>query len=214
MRIAILVVLLAYITWYRVCRRAEWFFLRWYVIQNPRLALVLGDVFSRALRRRVVATEVTVSTYPRPGYGVFESTDRCKTLYWEAPLAVAVWLEGKPLFGIALEFRSGALCIRQLQGVRGARIPRKLITISRVLVKACVSFARLSGTREVRLYKADQSLFYHFPDLHLQAGESHACAVRAHQQRMRQRYDETAKDLGFSEHPRWYSWRNPHYTRL
>jgi hypothetical protein len=196
------------ILWARACWRTYWFILVRYLLIHKEHWIPLVRHLGQAFGDMPGITDVTVSIYFRPGYGYAEVFEGRKTLYWEAPLTVIVWTEAGPIIGLSLEVWGGVLRIRQLQGVVGMQTPESLRKWPRQMVQACIEFAEETASyKEVRIYKADQSLFYKYPDLHLGKDEDADEALREHQQRMRRRYDGTARQLGFSERPRWYVWK-------
>jgi len=131
---------------------------------------------------------------------------------WEAPACFAVWDEGLPLFGVAFEVRKGFINIRQLQGVPGRPVPPELRDWPKRLVRLAMRFARLSGLKGVRLYKAHTCLYYQWPffaDLPEMNEEELAEYLKEHRKRMRRRYDGTARQLGFTMHEHWGEWLCP-----
>jgi hypothetical protein len=206
-RLVAFVILPAYILYRRGVRRVEWFFLVKAMLKRRTLIRALIKSVESAFAHGEGFDHVSAVLYFSRGYGLTEAVDGRGTFYWEAPLGIAVWTEEGPLVGMAVEFRGDALCIRQLQGVAGARIPKSLLHWPRLFVEACISCAEGVGMREVRIYKADQSLFYYFPTMQLKEGEDSREATRAHRKRMRRRYEGTARQLSFCERSNWYVWK-------
>lgn len=130
-------------------------------------------------------------------------------LCWSAPLCITVYLADRPYFGLGLELRGKALCVRQLQGVKDAIPTEKLRAWPTLLVSACMAYAMKVGLKEVRVYKADQDLNFDYPLLELREGETRQQAKSRHQDRMRRRYDRTAQELKFKKKKRYYVWENP-----
>lgn len=195
----------AYILYRKAVRRAEWFCL---VRHMEERLEVKSRLFDKVATEFFVTEQVCRATdvfCDRWGYTRVESTEERKTLYWEAPLGIAIWAKEGPLVGMAVEFRGDALCIRQMQGVSGAKIPPELKMWPRMFVQACIECVREEPTlREVRVYKADNSLCFLFPE-----GMTSNQAVLAHQQRMQRRYEGTARQMGFTKKEKWYSWVKP-----
>lgn len=206
LRLATLIVLIAL---HKASRRVEWFFLRRIILRRKRLALLVQAFVVREFLPSEYFKKVTLALYYRPGYGLGESSDIAKTLFWEAPLAIAVWSKDGPVAGMAVEFRRNALCIRQLQGVSGASFPPECRDWPKRFVRACTSLARQAGIKHVRLYRADQSLFYFFPDAAASEGQSPSEALENHRARMRRRYDGTARQLRMHMTERWGEWSHP-----
>jgi hypothetical protein len=195
-------------------RRIEWSLLRLYMVRNIRLLTLLEKFVAREFIPHVCVKKVTMALYYHPGYGLGESTDDNPTLYWEAPLALTIWSrDDKPMAGLAVEFRRNALCIRQLQGVAGIRFPPDASDWPRKFVKACISFARWTGIKHVRVYRADQSLFYWLPVGAIPKGVTIAEYEDKHRTRMRRRYDGTARQIGMEMRDRWGEWTHPKYKK-
>ena len=192
----------------RAWRRAKWYFQWHYLVYRKKRWLPLALHIDSVFKKIPDVTDVTTCVYFGPGYGYGESTEERRAFYWEAPLAIAVWTNQGPTIGIGLEVRGRVLCVRQLQGVAGVQIPESLKKWPQLFVQTCIDFAERTRTfGEVRLYKADQSLYYKYPDIRVGEDESLAEAIRSHQKRMRRRYDGTARQLGFEKCSRWYVWK-------
>ncbi len=138
----------------------------------------------------------------KPGY-VHEITN---SVCWEAPIIFMAHVGGKPAVGMAIEMHRRHIAIRQLHGVRGVQLPPELREWPKVFVEACMAFAQERGLKEVRLYRADQDMFYRAP--YIDESTESADAVR---RRMRRRYDGTARQLKFVMKKRWGVWYNPTY---
>ena len=212
LRIAMLVwtsATLAYIMYRRTIRRIEWFFLRQIILRRIRLCSLLETFVAKEFQKYPAAKGISLRVYYRRGYGTGESSEKKHTLYWEAPLAIAIWTEKGPAAGMAVELRWGALCIRQLQGVAGVPLSKELPDWPKTFVEACLRFARRTGVRHVRLYRADQSLFYYWPMLPKKEGRTRYEMLEEHRQRMRRRYDGTARQMGFNMKKKWGEWEKP-----
>ncbi len=159
-------------------------------------------------------TSIHAGIYAGIGYCEANNFEGEKTIAWEAPVGYLVNIRNRPTLALGVEFRGKVLCIRQLQGVRGAPIPPELRHWPKLLVKACMEYAlRLGVIEEVRLYAADQTLFFHYPVFEDDNGQKYADRVKDHQQRISARYNGTARKLKFASNERYYVWRNPTYTR-
>lgn len=195
---------LADIAWRRFTRRVERVFLQRIISKRLRDVVVLEYFVEGGFLGLAGVTRVTTEIYHRRGYGVREGG----AFYWEAPIAIAVWDKDGPFAGMALELRKDAICIRQLQGVSGHHAPEGARDWIRRFV-ACVQEAAIDlKVPEVRLYKADESLFYRYPCIEEREGQTWGEALLEHQQRMRRRYDGTARQMRFKEDRHWYFW-NP-----
>jgi|GEM_PF-1799799 len=143
------------------------------------------------------------------GYATDEQGEIVAPLCWNAPIAIVVYLGELPYFGLGVELRGRVLSIRQMQGVRGAIPLQKLKGWPDLLVRTCMAYAEEKGFKEVRVYKADQELGFTHPEVEPQEGQSREEAVKAHQNRMRRRYDRTAQELKFEKKKRYYRWLVP-----
>jgi hypothetical protein len=137
------------------------------------------------------------------GYPTKENGERFSEICWEAPICFTIFREGKPLVGMGVEFRGSILCIWQLQGVSGAKIPKAIQRWPALFVEAVQKFAQeRSEVSVVRLYAADQRLSYANPTLDLDVEE----AAR-YRQNLRRRYDGTARQRKFKKkHKRYWVW--------
>lgn len=205
---------LGWIGYKRTTRRIEWFFLRHIIYKRIRLALLLEKFVMRSFAGYPSIKRATMALYYRPGYGLGESNENIKTLYWEAPLAIALWTKDGPAAGMSVEFRGDTLCIRQLQGVSEVTLTPRERDWPKAFIRGCISFARWTGVKHIRLYRANQSLFYYFPDFSNVPPEKLEEAEEGHRARMRRRYDGTARQLGFVMKPKWGEWTNPKLARL
>ena len=143
----------------------------------------------------------------KPGH-VLSKEGKASSICWEAPVGITIYHGTLELFGLGVELRGKALCIRQLQGVQGTIVPKELHRWPQLFAKTCQDFARKVRTiEEVRIYCADQSLFYDYPNIDCDDDAKWPQILKEHQQRMRRRYDGTARTLGFKQtHSRYYSW--------
>ncbi|MFC1733315.1 hypothetical protein ACFL6I_23700 [candidate division KSB1 bacterium] len=182
---------------------------------QPSVANKLQEIAEETFKEHSTVDKVTVSLYKEPGYGYGETIDDRRTLWWEAPLTVTVWINGYPAFGMAVEFNSKFVCIRQLQGVRGAQVPKDLHKWPQIFVEVCKKLVSEIGWRGVRIYRADQNRFYKKPFLTWGFAiekKEYEAIVKKHKPRMRRRYDGTARQLGFDMKKRYGVWTNPDYA--
>ena len=203
---------LVHIFTYRLLRATKWKIYRRRMIRTRRGKLV-RKVLLHAIKKRFwklpSTRRYTSVSFPRRGYTDVEDGK----VYWESPLGVTVWNEHGPVCSLGVEYWNDTLCIRQLQGVAGARAPSDFKDWPRVFVDACVETARRMGMRRVRLYRADQSLFYSFPSLEDVPNGEYDRVVAELRNRMRRRYDGTARQMGFAMKRRWGEWVNPKRVR-
>ena len=186
-----ILILVPYIAWRRATRRIEWFFLFRKILQRKRLLFALRRDIQDVFEVCGGVDEISVTVYGHRGYG--EESKKKKTIYWEAPIAITLWSKGTPIAGMALELRGRSLCIRQLQGVSGVRFRGALHAWPRLFVQAVIRTAKRANMQSVRLYRANQSLFYLFPsDIHTRE------EFVSYRKRMERRYDGTARELGFA----------------
>ncbi len=181
-------------------RRAEYFYLcpvaRRRNEDCEALAAYIGCLFKEKTK---TFTAISHGIYPKPGHGSLENFLIC----WEAPIAITVWLNDEPVLGLGVEFRGNILCIRQLQGATGVRLPRTLYLWPRIFIQGCFEFAADAGIKSVRLYRAHTSLAYEHPSVEPREGQTREEAKREVQKRMRKRYDDTATELGFTMKKHW-----------
>lgn len=149
---------------------------------------------------------------PGMGYGISPDGTR-DPICWEAPTCLSILLAGEQVFGLGVELRGAVLSVRQLQGVRGRSYPHNLKKWPQMLVLGCIKFAELEGFKEVRVYKADQGMFYEYPEIEAADQKEWQEKVAEHQRRMRRRYDGTARQLKFEEMEKYWRWVNPHYSQ-
>lgn len=187
-------------------RAVEWGFLRRYIFARPRMVDVMVHMLLRCFRDYPgKKLGVSMALIYGPGYCEIERREIC----WETPLGLAVWGDDGPLFGLGIEFRNGFLCIRQMQGISGRAVPPEFRDWPIRSVKLMMRFARLAGFRGVRLYRAHTSLFYHSPELTLPEGANREEEIAALRQRMRRRYDGTARRLKFTQKKNYCEWLSP-----
>ncbi len=199
----------------RIGRRyVEFFFL--YPIVNKRLgeinslAMFAGKVFGERTR---TFSAVSWSTQKAPGFAVKANGYR-DPMCWETPAGIIIHLAGKPALAMGVELHGSTLCVRQLQGVAGIRLNKNLQDWPKLFILACVEFAQVFGIKRVRIYRANQGLFYHFPaNIVKRDGETLCEALQAYRQRMRRRYDGTARQLHFNMKRRYGEWTNPNHAR-
>jgi hypothetical protein len=135
-----------------------------------------------------------------PGYGEQENRAIC----WETPTGFVLWFDDRPLVAVGLEFGHATLSIRQLQGVKGSKIPEEIKDWPVRMVRMLVRYARLTGMKRVRIYRAHTSMFYTYPDLDLDLGPAYYGAREKLRERMRIRYDGTARKAGFTKYADYY----------
>lgn len=195
----------------------EYIFLRarffvFFSIATSRSAAVskLLDVVALAFREYTDdALSFELSIANRAGYRIWPDGRR-SAICWDAPIAIMVSVNNKPAFGMAVELCGKTLSIRQLQGVKGTRIPYALREWPKIFIEGCVSYARYSGLKRVRVYRADQSPHYMTPAFQQTLdGKLAEMFLDNHQNGMRRRYDGTAKALGFLPKRRYYEWKAP-----
>tara|TARA_B100000508_G_scaffold60333_1_gene47065 strand:+ start:115330 stop:115953 length:624 start_codon:yes stop_codon:yes gene_type:complete len=138
------------------------------------------------------------------GYPTKENGERFSEICWEAPICFTIFHNDKPLVGMGLEFRGSALCIWQLQGVRGAKVPETIRKWPALFVEGAKKFAsETKEIRSVRVYAADQRISYRFPE-----GDLSEADMCRHQRNLRRRYDGTARQQGFKKvSKRYWEWK-------
>lgn len=187
--------------------------LRWkkqfcYFYLNQRTLRVFNKLAARSFYMSSPVRQATITLMYQPGT-CSVANDR---IVWEAPAGFAIWDEKQPMFAMAVELRKGFLCIRQLQGVPGRPLPPNLRDWPRRFVRAAMRFARLTGLRGVRLYRAHTCAFYrrpYFEDPPSLDETSPAEYLKEYRQRMRRRYDGTARQMGFVMKKDYGEWLCP-----
>ncbi len=149
----------------------------------------------------------------KPGYDEGQNYAGERTICWEAPMAILVYLADRPALALGVELRGKVLCIRQLQGAPRLPLNKPLQRWPQFMVIGCMEAAQRLNLREVRIYNADQNLSYHYPVFDLASRQSQVMADEEHRQRMRRRYEGTARQLKFKKQDKFWSWENPHYAR-
>lgn len=167
---------------------------------------VLQNYVGSAFMFRPLFSGVYSGLIAKPGY----NREITGSICWEAPIVFAVFLNDKPAVGMGIELLGDTLSVRQLQGAHGTTIPEELRNWPKLFVEACVIFAQKSNLRCVRLYRADQAIFYSHPVFEKNDTRE---AREETQQRMRRRYDGTARQLKFKMEKRWGVWNNPNYKK-
>ena len=158
-------------------------------------------------------TGVRCFTLNDMGHAVDANGKQIDSLCWNVPIAITIYLDGNPYIGLGVELRGRALCIRQMQGVAGVRFPKAIQDWPELLVKACITHAESIGLSEVRIYKANQDFGFEYPTIELQEGQKWDDVVKAHQDRLRRRYDRVAQSLKFKKKKRYYVWEIPPETQ-
>lgn len=166
-------------------------------------------VFRRFREKSAVCTKVSMGFNPRPGHGNLEHLKLC----WDAPIGITVWFNDEPALGLGCSMHRNFLFVWQLQGVAGITVPPELRDWPKLFIEACMEYAELSGMKGVRVYRAQHSTLFEHPYFDTQSSEEYRTAVVAHQQRMRRRYDGTARQMGFTMRPRWGEWLNEKHAR-
>lgn len=167
--------------------------------QQERRAKIIIRLIYKALRIPG-ATGMSWVENSNPGYGDMENRAIC----WETPTGFVLWFKEKPLIAVGLEFGHKTLSIRQLQGVKGSAIPEAIRDWPLRLIRALVRYARLTGFESVRVYRAHTSTFYTFPDLDIDLGPEYYALREKLRERLRLRYDGTARRAGFTKHADYY----------
>lgn len=144
--------------------------------------------------------------------GIGHGLNDNRTICWEAPIGITVWLSGEPACAIGFELEGDTLCIKQLHGVSGAKDLRDIPDWPKLLVRCCMAMAEEAGLAGVRLTRANQTLFYKRPLFKTANGLTCVERRKQHRQRMRRRYDGTARQLGFTMNRQYSEWKNPEYT--
>ncbi len=189
----------------RLARKIEWGFLRRHFNRKPRTIRALYQLSWGAFRSHSMVKGMSYSLMYGPGKCSITNRLVC----WDAPLGIAVWDGESAMLAMAVEIKGDMLCIRQLQGVPGKKLPQELRDWPQRFVGASIRFARLSGLKGVRLYRAHTCSFYWRPEMDIPEGKTRLEVLRAHRQRMRRRYDGTARQMGFAIKKDYGEWLCP-----
>ena len=178
----------------------HYFWFRYAKTQKRQAYLLAAMVFSSFKDIKGIDS-VSVGFLPRPGHTDCE----LHKIVWEAPVAIALWGNENPLFGISLELKPGIIEIVQLQGVSGVRLKDICPDWTARLVQACIRFARIAGIEQVRLLHADSRLSYYVPHFSGPVANREE-AITNLRRRLRIIYDGTARKLGMKRKKRWSEW--------
>lgn len=135
-----------------------------------------------------------------PGFSDIDNRAIC----WETPTGFTLWFDDQPSIAVGVEFSEGTLTIRQLQGVKGKKIPNEFQGWPLRMVQVLVRYARLTRMRRVRICRAHTSIFYKYPDFGMNVGDEYYKEREALRERLRLRYDGTARRAGFTKHADYY----------
>lgn len=203
----------AQVLFWIIARRIEYFFFSRAAHRRIRGIESLTHVVASKFVDAAEFSGMSWAIFGAPGYAMQPDGTR-GLICWEATVGLTVYVNGEPSFGLGVDMFGNTLAIRQMQGVPMGRLPNALRAWPRLMVGACIEHASAAGLKEVRIYRADQSLFFLYPDLPLQSMEQWKNDVAKHQARMRRRYDQTAVECGFvPKGKRYLRWVNPNYGR-
>ena len=193
------------------------FFLSYTIVRRrtadiERLATEVFRAFveetSRSSRFRA-KLRVGYSLARHPGYRVHPD-GTSDPICWEAPIGITLYIHNKPVCGMAVQFCGKVLKIRQLQGIKDVRLPGVLREAwTQVFARSCCRYASRRSFDCVRIYRADQSLYYRYPVLQGIHGNPSQADLSTLRKRMCRRYDGTAEALGFAPKRRYYEWKAP-----
>lgn len=190
-----------------LARMVEWHFLRIYLNEHKEQTVQFLHYLLKEFSEFDYFDGYSMALIYGPGKSEQENNLVC----WETPLGYALWHKNRPAVAMGIEIKHGMLCVRQLQGVRGTQLPKELRTWPKLLVRAAMKFATDSGLRGVRLYRAHMSSFYWAPDFgyDVLTPDQYKERLVAHRDRMRARYDGTARKMRFLMKKNWGEWLTP-----
>ncbi|MDE2071133.1 MAG: hypothetical protein KGI70_00125 [Patescibacteria group bacterium] len=171
------------------------------------LACLVGQCFHEEIGGPV---GVRWAIMGRSGYETSVAGVITHPICWEAPAGITVFV-GKPqtpICGLGVELLGNVLSIRQMQGVFGIQTRGGISQWPKFLVYGCMEFAHRHRF-VLRLYGADQGMFYYRPDIQTKNIVAYKRERDEHRRRMRRRYDGTARQLGFVKKKRYWEWRSP-----
>lgn len=176
-----------------------WFLYHVARCQEEDINIISSQVFTALLKHGQAVNKVGWFLFLAPGYN-----REISPICWETPVAIIIWINDQPAFGIGLELWRNRINIRQLHGVAGTSIPGEFKPWPKICVKAILCAAEIIGAKTVRLYRAHADLFYQDPFIEqIPSGKSREEIVADIRRRMRRRYDGTARQLGFNMLPDW-----------
>lgn len=143
-------------------------------------------------------------TQPRPGYAMGKDLLHTSEICWEAPVCYSIYLNDKPLVGMAVEFRGSVLCIRQLQGAPHTKLPNDLRSWPKLFIAGSKLYQHnAKRITSIRLYSADQRPSYKYPVADFSPEQ-----MADYHRNLRRRYDGTARQCGFKRvNPRYWEWK-------
>ncbi len=146
---------------------------------------------------------VKLHTQHKPGYEVGIGRERQADIAWEAPICLTIHVQETPIFGFSLEVSGNILCIKQMQGIAGVKLPNELKNIPMSFVKVTQQFVENHPRfLTLRMTSAKNRFCYYFPY------EVTRDQVVGIQQRMQRRYEGTARQAGFRRvNWRYWEWR-------
>lgn len=132
-----------------------------------------------------------------------------RTICWETPIGFTVYLDDRALVGMGIELWPTRIVIRQLQGIKGVKCPFELREWPHLFVSATLSYTLARGLKEVRISCAYEQISYDYPSTpHLEHTHEYERFLTEHRKRLEQRYDGTARSLGFTQKHRYWLWEN------
>lgn len=187
-----------------LARKVEWHFLRIYLNEHKDQAEQFLHYLLEEFKKFGYFDGYSMVLIYGPGKSEQENNLVC----WETPLGYALWHRNRPAVAMGIEIKNGMLCVRQLQGVRGTQLPKELRNWPELFVRAVMKFATDSGLKGVRVYRAHMSNFFWMPDFgyDVLTQEQYKERLDAHRNRMRARYDGTARKMGFRMNKNWGEW--------
>jgi hypothetical protein len=199
--------LLNYFTWAnRLRRRITWFFLYCILLLHPKqrelLLACIRDKF------RDCTTPIVISASLNSDQG--KSPRDHGLIHWDGSLCITLWANDIPLVGIAVELWCNEIYIRQLQGVKGATIPKDLHRWDRIFVEGCKLFAKKGGLKAVRLTRPTELLSSKLSQYRAMSAQEKE-ERKEIQGRKKRRYDGTARTTGLkiNKSKRWNVWYTP-----
>ena len=130
-------------------------------------------------------------------------------IHWDAPVVVVVKYrdeEGrkKEACGMSLYLENNSLYVEQLQGGKSVAFPRRFKVWPQLFLKSCIAFAEAENLDLVCLPKAETLYTYRWPDLGPNGIPRTEQSIDDHRQRMKLRYDGTARICGFRSEGNWF----------
>jgi hypothetical protein len=136
-----------------------------------------------------------------------------RSMNWDAPVTISIFRrrKGKKRQALCMSFylANGSLCIAQMQGVFRTDVPADLRSWPTLFLRACQTYARENGLRDVRVPQARTLYSYQHPFLIPDAlPDRREETLQRIRRNMELLYDGNALALDFEPAQGWLIWEN------